>query len=159
MGLFQSSMMTATSTTWRYRVQRMSYRLWKQHIHTHTHTHSYTGSFLSHSSHSSWTLPFTSSSPFLFSIRAGEGTTPHVHCDTNCTPTQGHSVGVMGNAGGCQRQTKASAKTRCPAAAGNKTWYSRSQAEVLFSLAADASWGNWIHQTKHPGITQIPTSW
>lgn len=43
--------------------------------------------------------------PFLFSITAGKGTTPHIHSDTNFTPTQGHSEGVMENTGGCQRQT------------------------------------------------------
>ncbi len=35
--------------------------------------------------------------PFLFSIRAGKGTTPHIHCNTNFTPTQRHSEGVMEN--------------------------------------------------------------
>lgn len=52
--------------------------------------------------------------PFLFSNRAGEGTTPHIHCDTNFTPTQGHSGGVMENAGGCQRQTKRQRQNMLP---------------------------------------------
>lgn len=32
---------------------------------------------------------------FSFSITAGEGTAARIHCDTNFTPTQGHSEGVM----------------------------------------------------------------
>ena len=57
--------------------------------------------------------------PFLFSIRAEEGTAPDIDCDTNFTPTQGYSEGVMENAGGCQTQTKGSTKTCCHGS-GNK---------------------------------------
>lgn len=87
---------------------------------------------------------------YLLSIRAGKGTTPHIHCDTNFTPTQGHWDAAQGKTGGCQRQKKKkkAAPKHVAMALGIKMWYSRRLLEVVFSLASYRRWRNWIHQTK-----------